>query len=205
MWPDPDELLAFGSKHRITSTLRTCASVLGNDDPLSVLIPRHQLGITAASIIQGARKGALKRDFSTGRDHVITGKTTSESLEKDLARDAQDHAIWTQATQFLTPAWFLEPSMLVEKVIKVIRLFVVNGAILHWMDATPLAASPSNDVQPDRAPRRRRRGGCVCNPKGFRLLTSNLDCLRAILRKGNPLVDELLRKALMMSALWIIP
>lgn len=120
MWPDPDELLAFGTKHRIMSTLRTCTSVLGNDDPLSVLIPRHQLKITATSIMQGVRKGALKRDFSSGGDNIITATTTSESLQNDLARDAHDQTIWAQATQFLTPAWFLEPSMLVENTIRVI-------------------------------------------------------------------------------------
>lgn len=142
IWPDPIDLFRQGSKLHVASLVQAVAKSENQQYPICATVkPTPQL---VKDIVNGTRKGVLKREWSTGTDHVYykgmpmdrvdifkNQLTSRTKLEKQLAKQ-KPHDLLN-----VTPKWFIQPFIPSLIYVGELRVLIVNGAILGKIITTP--------------------------------------------------------------------
>jgi hypothetical protein len=92
IWPDPRDLLMFGSKLYSHHIISISASFLGHSIPNSVVCDNPTITLIE-DILNGNIDGVLKREYSRDELHVYT-KNTKNAAKKFKAAISDEKKMW---------------------------------------------------------------------------------------------------------------
>ena len=138
MWPEPQDLLAEGSKLATIEIIRASSASIGEEFPNTSVIenPDEDLvkGISAHKDMC-----VLKHEYSGDSKHVFyPGKVNASTRFRELRKIEKKVYGGGQVTAFPTPQWFIQPFMPAFIILGEIRAYFVNGALYNLFSTTPL-------------------------------------------------------------------